>query len=348
MTTYQFDVTFDPIAERWTFARTDRSELPPLVEVHPGGFVGRAADGTFLEVVLDAVAGRTPSRQSLDLLAMAMGGPARDEFLRQLQSDQFRLTAAAPGVVALAQRVANNSLIVDEPGVPQRQADGSYVVPGANGAVHLVAGNTSISVVVTREAADGATWVVISDGATGTLLASGRLRDIGDGRLAADVTFGLPLPPEDLLVATGHDPLEPVAPRDVRRAAWARSLLAEARTLVRRRPIRARRRATKAAEIAMQLADDTLLHDATATAQRARRWAYGLAAVVIAALGGGVGFGLATWVHDDPGSPAPTDTSIYFQNCDAARAAGPTPILKGQPGYRPGLDRDGDGAACEG
>ena len=37
----------------------------------------------------------------------------------------------------------------------------------------------------------------------------------------------------------------------------------------------------------------------------------------------------------------------YFQNCDAARAAGKAPIYRGQPGYRPGLDRDNDGVACE-
>jgi LPXTG-motif cell wall-anchored protein len=37
----------------------------------------------------------------------------------------------------------------------------------------------------------------------------------------------------------------------------------------------------------------------------------------------------------------------YYQNCDAARAAGVAPIKVGQPGYRAGLDRDHDGVACE-
>src|SRR5688500_5132039 len=37
----------------------------------------------------------------------------------------------------------------------------------------------------------------------------------------------------------------------------------------------------------------------------------------------------------------------YFPNCDAARAAGAAPIYAGQAGYRAGLDRDGDGIACE-
>ncbi|MEB3050889.1 DUF1524 domain-containing protein [Mycolicibacter sp. MYC123] len=46
-------------------------------------------------------------------------------------------------------------------------------------------------------------------------------------------------------------------------------------------------------------------------------------------------------------APMPPPGEIDFSNCAAARAAGATPILAGQPGYRGGLDRDGDGVACE-
>jgi Excalibur calcium-binding domain len=47
-------------------------------------------------------------------------------------------------------------------------------------------------------------------------------------------------------------------------------------------------------------------------------------------------------------SPAPTTgSSVYYPNCKAACAAGVAPIYQGQPGYRSGLDRDGDGIACE-
>jgi hypothetical protein len=46
-----------------------------------------------------------------------------------------------------------------------------------------------------------------------------------------------------------------------------------------------------------------------------------------------------------PQSPSTSD--VYYPNCTAARQAGVTPILQGQPGYRSGLDRDGDGIACE-
>ena len=49
-----------------------------------------------------------------------------------------------------------------------------------------------------------------------------------------------------------------------------------------------------------------------------------------------------------PPSPRPTPpASVYYANCAAARAAGAAPLYRGQPGYRPGLDGDGDGVACE-
>jgi hypothetical protein len=37
----------------------------------------------------------------------------------------------------------------------------------------------------------------------------------------------------------------------------------------------------------------------------------------------------------------------YWQGCDDARAAGTAPIFRGEPGYREGMDGDGDGIACE-
>ncbi|RSM38606.1 hypothetical protein DMA12_32495 [Amycolatopsis balhimycina DSM 5908] len=47
-------------------------------------------------------------------------------------------------------------------------------------------------------------------------------------------------------------------------------------------------------------------------------------------------------------APAPEpDHSAYYANCSAAKAAGAAPLYRGEPGYRPALDRDGDGVACE-
>ena len=47
------------------------------------------------------------------------------------------------------------------------------------------------------------------------------------------------------------------------------------------------------------------------------------------------------------GASRPSNSSVYYRNCTAARAAGAAPIYRGQPGYRPALDRDNDGVACE-
>ncbi|MFB9995126.1 excalibur calcium-binding domain-containing protein [Deinococcus oregonensis] len=47
-----------------------------------------------------------------------------------------------------------------------------------------------------------------------------------------------------------------------------------------------------------------------------------------------------------PAAPPPAP-GVFYPNCAAARAAGITPLLRGQPGYRSGLDGDGDGRACE-
>lgn len=41
------------------------------------------------------------------------------------------------------------------------------------------------------------------------------------------------------------------------------------------------------------------------------------------------------------------DEHTYYANCREARAAGAAPLYAGDPGYRPGLDRDRDGIACE-
>lgn len=45
--------------------------------------------------------------------------------------------------------------------------------------------------------------------------------------------------------------------------------------------------------------------------------------------------------------PVPDESSVYYKNCIAARAAGAAPIYRGELGYRPALDRDNDGIACQ-
>lgn len=55
-------------------------------------------------------------------------------------------------------------------------------------------------------------------------------------------------------------------------------------------------------------------------------------------------------VVEEPAAPEevePAPQTAYYQNCAAARNAGAAPLYVGDPGYRSGLDRDGDGVACE-
>jgi Excalibur calcium-binding domain len=48
------------------------------------------------------------------------------------------------------------------------------------------------------------------------------------------------------------------------------------------------------------------------------------------------------------GTPSQSgDTRVYYPDCAIARAAGAAPIHIGEPGYRPELDADSDGIACE-
>ncbi|MFE5633994.1 excalibur calcium-binding domain-containing protein [Streptomyces sp. NPDC056543] len=53
-------------------------------------------------------------------------------------------------------------------------------------------------------------------------------------------------------------------------------------------------------------------------------------------------------MRSEPVHEETTTESVYYTNCDAVRAAGAAPLRVGEPGYRAGLDGDGDGVACAG
>ncbi len=46
-------------------------------------------------------------------------------------------------------------------------------------------------------------------------------------------------------------------------------------------------------------------------------------------------------------APTRSNPAVYYRSCAAAQAAGVAPLRTGDPGYRTGLDPDGDGVACE-
>lgn len=86
--------------------------------------------------------------------------------------------------------------------------------------------------------------------------------------------------------------------------------------------------------------------------------AYVLAAVLIAIIVVCVVVVVWTLIQDGgprPGprsTPAPTATmpnrpSVYYRTCAEAHAAGRWDIPEGDPAYRPGLDKDHNGIACE-
>jgi hypothetical protein len=58
---------------------------------------------------------------------------------------------------------------------------------------------------------------------------------------------------------------------------------------------------------------------------------------LVAMLGSGQPEGARGFASDEP----------YYRRCADARAAGVAPIYRGEPGYRPPLDADNDGVACE-
>jgi hypothetical protein len=60
-------------------------------------------------------------------------------------------------------------------------------------------------------------------------------------------------------------------------------------------------------------------------------------ALIVAAAIGAAALGTASVANAD----------VYYKNCDAARDAGAAPVMEGDPGYGPHLDRDGDGIGCE-
>ncbi|MEN5116681.1 excalibur calcium-binding domain-containing protein [Luteimonas sp. TWI662] len=60
--------------------------------------------------------------------------------------------------------------------------------------------------------------------------------------------------------------------------------------------------------------------------------------------------------HRSPSAPAPQRlapstvepaTGWSYRNCTEARQASAAPVRRGEPGYGPHLDRDGDGIGCE-
>ena len=55
----------------------------------------------------------------------------------------------------------------------------------------------------------------------------------------------------------------------------------------------------------------------------------------------------ATAVAPRRDDPTLVEQSVHYSGCNDVRAAGKAPLRAGEPGYRPEMDGDGDGIACE-
>ena len=53
------------------------------------------------------------------------------------------------------------------------------------------------------------------------------------------------------------------------------------------------------------------------------------------------------YVPDTTATLPSAPSGVYYSSCAEARDAGAAPLYRGEPGYRSGLDRDGDGIACD-
>lgn len=86
--------------------------------------------------------------------------------------------------------------------------------------------------------------------------------------------------------------------------------------------------------------------------RRARPQTTGIGTLLLLPIAGLAIFGLVKPGEKASGAMAFSQSATapagaYYRYCDEARAAGMAPLYRGKPGYRPQLDRDGDGVACE-
>ena len=58
-------------------------------------------------------------------------------------------------------------------------------------------------------------------------------------------------------------------------------------------------------------------------------------------------YNLPLLTQEERANAAAVEQSVYYSGCDDVRAAGEAPLHRGSPGYREGMDGDGDGVACE-
>ena len=74
---------------------------------------------------------------------------------------------------------------------------------------------------------------------------------------------------------------------------------------------------------------------------------FALAGTALAWFNGAINIGTIANLGKSDEEITASEQSVYYTRCDAVRAAGKAPLYRGSPGYRRGMDSDGDGIACE-
>jgi hypothetical protein len=333
-------ISFLNSAQRWEIADERWAGRCDLDNAEPGLWIGRRPDGSTGEIGIEL--GIADAQRAVLLVRQEFGSAVADLIGGATTGADIEVAVELDSVVLSSHALPSLS---GEPGVPVATGRGLFEVPlvAGNAVLDLRVGRLVITMPQTPSDSDD-DWVRVSDVDSGVMLALGPVTDSDEHRGAA-VPFAFEVAAGDLHLSVSPDPTRPVGTRVERRRRWAMALLDQAEQEQRWRPGAAKSTAEQATAVAGSISDEQLYQrarDTAARAHRRRRWR--LAAGIVSGIGllGGL---LAAQALSSSEQPEPYPT--FFENCDAARQAGVAPILRGEPGYRPALDRDNDGIACE-
>lgn len=334
---------YDSLADRLHIGWEGSFDVRPLRAIGTSMWAGTDDRGLIEELVIDLTDGVWPPG-SLDLLDRAFGPETTrwiDAIGRTRDTDGSRQVPVRPGMHI----TAVNPPLPGEPGIPTDSLGSDVTVQLSDGkTIAVTRTGDTLSARIDADAARHGGWLVVSDRASGELLGMSEITHDGSYRFTAAMSFAAQIPTSSLHFQLTNEPLSPTPASADRRKDWLAELLAAAKRDQWKHPATASHHATAAIAVASHLDDARSRAVAESIRRTARLWRMlrWIAPVLM------VGAAVGTWssLNGNDQTPSPIE-GVYFENCDAARAAGPTPLRPGDAGYRVGLDRDRDGLACE-